>query len=133
MTAAVAKVYADPKGSCALHFASRLRNHLVRALPHRLRNCDPERPSDFEVDQQIELGRLLDREVGRLRPMQDSVNEVGASAVLLGLCGRVSKQRSCLTDVVGIFGDCRQTVLQRGAPYFEQVTIEKPSVRNTSA
>jgi len=40
---------------------------------------------------------LLDREVGRLRATQDSVNEVGASAVLLGLCGRVGKQCSSET------------------------------------
>jgi hypothetical protein len=46
---------------------SRLFDHLIGAGEQRVRHGEPERPSGGEIDDQIELGRLLDRDVGRLR------------------------------------------------------------------
>src|SRR6266568_3760961 len=38
-----------------------LLNHLIRPQEQRLRNREPERPGGLEVDDQLDLGRLLDR------------------------------------------------------------------------
>jgi hypothetical protein len=42
-------------------------DHLVRAHQQRLRNREVERLGGFEVDHQFHLGRLLNRDIGRLR------------------------------------------------------------------
>jgi len=49
-----------PQQSCVLF------DHLVDARKQRRRHSDAERPRGFEVDQEVELGRLLDWHVGRL-------------------------------------------------------------------
>ena len=45
----------------------------------RLGNCQAERLGGLEIDDQLELGRLLDRQVGRLRPSQNLVDIVGGA------------------------------------------------------
>src|SRR6266705_5579251 len=40
-----------------------LLNHLIRPQEQRLRNGEPERPGGLEFDDQLDLGRLLDRKV----------------------------------------------------------------------
>src|SRR2546422_5529297 len=42
-------------------------NHLIRAQQERLRDREPERLRGLEIDHQIELPRLLDREIGGRR------------------------------------------------------------------
>jgi len=41
-------------------------DHLIGAAEQRQRHGDAKRLGGFEVDQQIDLGGLLDRQVGRL-------------------------------------------------------------------
>jgi len=48
-----------------------LLDHLIRPLHQRLRDSEPERLGGIEVDDQLELRRLLDREVGRLGPPEN--------------------------------------------------------------
>jgi hypothetical protein len=38
-------------------------------------NCGPERISGFAVDDELELGRLLDRKIGRLGALKDLIHE----------------------------------------------------------
>jgi hypothetical protein len=38
-------------------------------------NCGPERIRGFTVDDELELGRLLDRKVGRLGVLKDLIHE----------------------------------------------------------
>src|SRR5215467_5083387 len=55
----------------------RLLDHVVGADEDRLRDRQPERLGGLEIDHQLELGRLLDRQIGRFRPLQDPVDQVG--------------------------------------------------------
>ena len=51
-----------------------LFDHLVGAREQRPRNFKTD-----QVDDEVEFGRLLDRDVARLRPTQDPVNELGGA------------------------------------------------------
>ena len=46
-----------------------LLDHLVHSHQQRLRDRQAERSRSLQVDHQLELGRLLNREVGRLRAL----------------------------------------------------------------
>ena len=49
--------------------------HLVRCEQQRLRHGDAERPGRPLVDHQLELGRLLERNLGRLLTLEDVVDQ----------------------------------------------------------
>ena len=46
-------------------------------------NSDAKCLGGLEVDDQFELGRLLDRQVGRLRPFEDFVHVAGSAVKLV--------------------------------------------------
>src|SRR5262245_36898467 len=54
-------------------------DHLVGAGEQRRRNRQAQRRGGDQVDDEIELGRLLDRQAGRLRPAQNLVDEVAGA------------------------------------------------------
>jgi hypothetical protein len=56
-------------------FSFRLLDDLVSAGEQRWRDSEAERIGGFEVDHQLELGWLLDRQVGGFRAFQDLVDE----------------------------------------------------------
>jgi hypothetical protein len=48
-----------------------LLDNLFGAHQHRLRHSEAERLGSLEVDDQLEFGRLLDRQIGRLGTLED--------------------------------------------------------------
>ena len=52
-------------------------DHLVRPVQHGLRNRHTDLLRGFKIEHQLKLRRLLDRQVGRLGSLQDSVHVVG--------------------------------------------------------
>ena len=56
-----------------------LFNHLVGARKQRWWNADPECFGCLEVDDQLEFGRLLHRQIGRLGALQYLIHERGGS------------------------------------------------------
>jgi hypothetical protein len=56
-----------------------LLDHLVGSCEHRLRHGEAERSRGRQVDDKIELGRLLDRDVGWLHPTQNLVDIIGSA------------------------------------------------------
>ena len=59
----------------------RLFDYLVGAGEQRRWDFQPEYFSGFKVDDQLELGRLLDRQIGRLGPPQNLVNVIRSAPV----------------------------------------------------
>src|SRR5262245_47508419 len=55
-----------------------LLDQLVRKREQRGRHGETERLSDLDVDDQLELSRLLDGEVGGLSTLQDLVHQGGS-------------------------------------------------------
>ena len=49
-----------------------------------MRHCETEFLGGFEIDHQLEFGRLLDRQIGRLGPVKD-LSGVNAS-LAIGSC-----------------------------------------------
>src|SRR5437588_6794741 len=54
-----------------------LFDHVIGAREDRRGHVEPERLGSGQVDDEIELGWLLDRQVARLRSMQNLVDIVG--------------------------------------------------------
>src|ERR1700747_1408682 len=51
-----------------------LFDHLVGKVEHGQRDREAQRLGGFEVDDQLVLGRLLDREIGRTGALEDAVD-----------------------------------------------------------
>src|SRR5438034_1097662 len=56
-------------------------NHLIRALQQRLGNRQADRLCGLHVDAQLELGRPLDRHIGRLGALENAIHVVGDTAL----------------------------------------------------
>src|SRR3954451_8589905 len=59
--------------------AGALFDHLIGTTEERPRYDQPKRVRGLQIDYQLELGRLLDRQIGRLGPAQDLVDVVAGS------------------------------------------------------
>ena len=67
-----------------MHRSKQLFDHLVGARKQRRRHVEAERLRGLEVDRKLELGWLLDWQVGRLLAAQDTINVGGRLPVLIG-------------------------------------------------
>src|SRR5262249_27884325 len=63
-------------------------DHLVGVGEQRRRNFKAQYPRGLEIDDQLELGRLRDRQVGRLRALED------ATGIDAHLTERIDRARS---------------------------------------
>src|SRR5262249_10900565 len=64
--------------------ASRLSNHLIRSCQHVRRNRQTDLLGGFEVDDELELRRLLHREISRLGAFQNLVHIRGSASEQVG-------------------------------------------------
>src|SRR6266446_5003584 len=71
----------DPPVRWSVMLGSASLYNLIRAPQHRRRDRQPNRLRGLEIDDQLELGRLLDREVGGVDAFEDLVH-VGGRAPL---------------------------------------------------
>src|SRR5213594_3627521 len=85
---------------------------LVGSDQERLRDRQAQRPGGLEIDDQLELGWLLDGEVARLRTFQDSIHVVRRAPVDGGKACPVGEEPSGLNKVL-VQRDHRQPVLCR--------------------
>src|SRR5437867_10956497 len=78
-----------------------LLNNLVCSQEQRLRNRQAERLGGLQVDDQLELRRLLDGQVGGLCAFQDLVDEISRAAIIGGGIKAVADYASSLREILG--------------------------------
>src|SRR5262245_15677653 len=64
----------EPRVSQHRNVRGSLLDHLIPPQQHRLRDRQAQRLGGLEIDEQLELGGLLDRQIGRLCTLEDLVN-----------------------------------------------------------
>src|SRR3954454_19450053 len=69
-------------------------NHLVGASKQCSWHNDAKRLRRLQINHQFELGRLLDRKVGRPGPLENLVNEDGGSTTKIWNIGPVSQEET---------------------------------------
>ena len=89
-----------------------LFDHLVGERQNVRRDGDAERFGSLEIDDELVLGRLLNRQVARLGAFEDFVDIDGRAAIKVVEVGTVAHEASSLG--VGPGGEhCRQPMFQR--------------------
>src|SRR5205823_1798586 len=63
----------------SFHGQDGLLDYLVGLRKQDRRHGKPERFRSYEVDDQLELGRSLDRQIGRFGPLEDLVGKAGGA------------------------------------------------------
>src|SRR5262249_45114986 len=69
---------------------------LVDAGEDRGRDLQTQRISGFAVDDELELRRLLDRQIGRLGALEDAADEVGGAAIGFLEARAIGKERTAV-------------------------------------
>src|SRR5215813_8309108 len=82
-------------------------DHLVGAGEQRRRNGEVERLRSSYVDARDELRRKLNRQVGGLAAFENSIDEIGGSAMILGIVHAITYESADL-DIRVLTGDGRQ-------------------------
>src|SRR5262249_50284528 len=76
-----------------------LLDDLVRPHLQRLRNRQTKRLGSLEVDEELELGGLLDRKIARLRALENLVHISGGVPKQVGKIRSVGHETSCIDDL----------------------------------
>src|SRR2546427_111404 len=101
------------------------RNHLIRPQQQRGWDGEAERFRGLEVDDQLELGGLLDGQISGLGALQDLVDEVrGAAALVCQAC--CVRHESARIHILSTPVQCRQTALRREPHNLGSLAPEHP-------
>src|SRR5262245_11281398 len=84
-----------------------LLDHLVSAGEHARWNVEAERLGGHQIDDEVEFGRLLDRNVGRFRPAQNLVDMLGRTPVEMHVVDAIGYETSSLYELARAV-DCWQ-------------------------
>src|SRR4029077_11103943 len=87
-------------------------DHLVRSRQDAGWNRQAKLLSGFQIDDQFELSRLLDRKVGRFPSLEDLVNVGGGAPEQVRKTHSVKHQTTCV-DKLAVWIDSWQPVLRR--------------------
>src|SRR5207302_3934085 len=82
-----------------------LLDHLVGNGEQPGRKCDAERHGGLEVDDELEPGRLYNRQVGRLLTLEDAASVDASLVVCIGHTGTVAHQTT-RHGALATFVDC---------------------------
>src|SRR5205807_7225804 len=81
---------------------ARLLDHLVGADEQRLRHGEAERRGVLQIDHELECGRLLDRQIGRLLALEDPSGVNAALAKASGKAGSIADQAACRDELAPV-------------------------------
>src|SRR6516164_1000812 len=87
-------------------------DYLVGAREHRDRYLEAERPSGLEIDDQLEFGGELDRQIAGLLALEDAIDIFRRAAVEIDIVDAV-RGKAAVHDVVAVREDIRQAVTHR--------------------
>src|SRR2546421_11267938 len=76
-------------------------DHLVGAREQGRGHGEPQGPRGPEVDDELELGRLLDWQVARLRALEDAIDEVGAATKHVGIVRPIRDETAGINEFLG--------------------------------
>src|SRR5262245_55828145 len=76
-------------------------DHLICPIQHRLWNRQTDLLRRFEIYHQLELRRLLYRQVRRLGSLQDSVHEICDAPVAVRQIGAIVHEKAGVNSVTG--------------------------------
>src|SRR5712691_8544951 len=97
---------------CRPSHLTRSLDHRIRSPQHRLRDRQAQRLGGLEVDHQLELGWLLDGEVGRLCSLEDFVDVDGGASEQVQKTRSIRHEPASL-DELPVFVDRREPALCR--------------------
>src|SRR5262249_3723341 len=87
-------------------------DHLVGEREQLRRHVEPKRPGGLEVDDQLEFGRILDRQLRGSRPLEYSA-DIGADQMIrIGVAGSVAHEAAHRRELAHKV-HCRQRVASR--------------------
>src|SRR5947209_4814214 len=69
--------------------ATRSLDHLVSAGEERGRHCEAERLGGPEIDRELEFGRRMNWQVGRLLALEDAIHVTRSATVLVEKIGTI--------------------------------------------
>src|SRR6266849_6619059 len=99
-------------------------NHLIRPLEERRRDGEAEGLGGLQVDHQLVVGRLLDREIAWLRSLEDLVDVERESTVILAPVGAIGHEAAALRKRPE-HGDRRKAMLERKVGGLSGISIDK--------
>ena|SRR5271163_1967820 len=85
-------------------------DHFIGAREEIRRDREPQRLGRLEVDHQLEFGRLLDRKIGRLRPLKDHIHVPRGAPVEIGTDYVIGYQATSIADLYRIRVHGRQSM-----------------------
>ena len=81
-----------PIADIGTDLVGQLFDHLIGAAEHCRRNCEAECFRGLEVDDQLELDRLRDGQVGRLGPFENPSGVDAGLSIRIGEAGAVTRE-----------------------------------------
>jgi ABC transporter substrate binding protein len=79
-------------------------DHFVGARQELFRNDQTERLCDLEIDDEVELDRLLDRQLGSFRSLENLVYKSRGAAIQVGIVHAVHQQAAGVDELAGQIG-----------------------------
>src|SRR5262245_10639128 len=98
-------------------------DHLVRSEQERLRYRQPQSLRGLQIDDELELGRLLDGQIRGLGASEDLV-DVGCRAAIQGGVVRAVRNEASRIDIEAFSEHCGQTTLSREAYQASSLIVE---------